>query len=138
MSTSPEPAHSDDEDEIVSALSHWLAAHYGNAQLRSSFADIGTDGLSPDQRAAVEELLRELDDAPEGVRGSLEMLVRETLEAVAWLGASLTACSRASCASAGASSRSKATDRRAPAARSAGSGRAGRARRLGRDRRASA
>ena len=84
MSTSPEPARiPTNEDEIVSALSHWLAAHHGNARLRSELRDIGTDGLSPDQRAAVEELLHELDDAPEGVRGSLEMLVRETLEAVA-------------------------------------------------------
>jgi hypothetical protein len=31
----------------------------------------------------VEELLAELEDAPEGTRGGLEMLVRETLEAVA-------------------------------------------------------
>ena len=35
MSTSPEPARiPSTEDEIVSALSHWLAAHYGNARLR--------------------------------------------------------------------------------------------------------
>lgn len=71
------------EDEIVSALSHWLAAHYGNARLGSELRNIGTDRLSPDQRSAVEELLHELAVAPEGVRGSLEMLVRETLEAVA-------------------------------------------------------
>ena len=84
MPTSPEPARiSTTEDEIVSALAHWLAAHYGNKRLRSELRDIGTDCLSPDQRSAVEELLCELDVAPEGVRGSLEMLVRETLEAVA-------------------------------------------------------
>jgi hypothetical protein len=84
MSMSPERARiPTSEDEIVSALSHWLAAHYGNARLRSELREIGTDGLSPDQRSAVEELQRELDVAPEGVRGSLEMLVRETLEAVA-------------------------------------------------------
>jgi len=81
---SPEPARiRTTEDEIVSALSHWLAAHYGNARLRAELRDIGTEGLSSDQGAAVEELLRELDSAPEGTRGSLEMLVRETLEAVA-------------------------------------------------------
>jgi hypothetical protein len=81
---SPEPAHVPTvEDGIVSALSHWLAAHYGNTRLRSELLGIGTDGLSPDQRSAVEELLGELDVAPEGVRGSLEMHVRETLEAVA-------------------------------------------------------
>jgi hypothetical protein len=84
MSTSPEPARiRTAEDEIVSVLSHWLAAHYGNARLREELRDIGTDGLSADQAAAVDELLVELDEAPEGVRGSLEMLVRETLEAVA-------------------------------------------------------
>ena len=84
MSTSPEPARlPSTEDEIVSALSHWLAFHLGNAELRARLAGIGTDGLSPGQSAAVEELRRELEDAPEGTRGSLEMLVRETLEAVA-------------------------------------------------------
>ena len=58
MSTSPESARTPtNEDEIVSALSHWLAAHHGNARLRSELRDIGTDGLSPDQRSAVEELV---------------------------------------------------------------------------------
>jgi hypothetical protein len=84
MSTSPEPAPLPSTDgEIVSALSRWLAFHLGNAELRTRLAGIGTDGLSPDQSAAVEELRNELEDAPEGTRGSLEMLVRETLEAVA-------------------------------------------------------
>ena len=49
----------------------------------SRLAGIGTEGLSTGQSAAVEELRRELEDAPEGTRGSLEMLARETLEAVA-------------------------------------------------------
>ncbi len=70
-------------DEIVSALSHWLAFHIGNDELRSRLRAIGTNGLSPSQSEAVEELLGELDDAQERARGSLEMLVRETLEAVA-------------------------------------------------------
>ena len=82
MSTNPERIPSP-EGEIVSALSHWLAFHLGNAELRGRLAGLGTDGLSPAQTAAVEELRRELEDAPEGTRGSLEMLVRETLEAVA-------------------------------------------------------
>ena len=84
MSTSPEPAaHTrSTEDEIVSALSHWLASHLGNAELRARLAGLGTEGLSTGQSAAVEELRRELEDAPEGTRGSLEMHVRETLEAV--------------------------------------------------------
>jgi hypothetical protein len=84
MSTSPEPARLPrPEDGIVSALSHWLAFHLGNAGLRVRLLEIGTVGLSPAQAEAVEELLVELENAPDGVRGSLEMLVRETLEAVA-------------------------------------------------------
>jgi len=84
MSTSPEPARIPrPDDEIVSALSHWLAFHLGNAELRARLESIGTEGLSTEQREAVEELLTELAEAPEGTRGGLEMLVRETLEAVA-------------------------------------------------------
>ena len=84
MSTNPEPARAaSPEDEIVSALSHWLAFHLGNAELRTRLEAIGTDGLSDEPREAVEELLTELVGAPEGTRGGLEMLVRETLEAVA-------------------------------------------------------
>ncbi len=84
MSTSPEPASaSSREDEIVSALSHWLAYHLGNGQLRERLRALGTEGLEPDQAEAVEELLAELEEAPEGERGELEMLARETLEAVA-------------------------------------------------------
>jgi len=84
MSTSPEPTSTPrPEDEIVSALSYWLAFHLGNAELRSRLLAIGKDGLSDDQASAVDELLAELEHAPEGTRGPLEMLVRETLEAVA-------------------------------------------------------
>jgi hypothetical protein len=84
MSTSPEPARSlRPEDEIVSALSHWLAFHLGNAELRARLTAIGTDGLSTEQADALDELTTELATVPEGTRGGLEMLVRETLEAVA-------------------------------------------------------
>lgn len=82
MSTSPERIPRAD-DEIVSMLSHWLAFHLGNAELRERLRAIGTDELSPDQADAVEELLAELETAAEGTRGTLEMHVRETLEAVA-------------------------------------------------------
>ena len=71
------------EDEIVSALSHWLAFHIGNDELRVRLLAIGTDGLSAGQAEAVEELLGDLDDVQERSRGGLERLVRETLEAVA-------------------------------------------------------
>ena len=84
MSTSREPARVPrSEDEVVSALSHWLAFHLGNAELLDRLRTIGTDDLSAEQTAAVDELLNELEDAPEGTRGTLEMHVRETLEAVA-------------------------------------------------------
>jgi hypothetical protein len=82
MSTSPEPV-ARPGDDVVSALSHWLAFHLGNGELRARLRAVGTAGLEPAQAAAVEELLTELDAAPEGTRGELEMLVRETLEAVA-------------------------------------------------------
>ena len=84
MSTNPEPVRPESvEDEIVSALSHWLAFHLGNQELRARLVELGTDGLAPEPASAVEELTTELGDAPEGERGELEMLVRETLEAVA-------------------------------------------------------
>jgi hypothetical protein len=84
MSTSPEPTPiARPEDEVVSALSHWLAFHLGNDELRSRLRSIDTSALDPEHAEAVDELLAELESAPEGDRGELEMLVRETLEAVA-------------------------------------------------------
>jgi hypothetical protein len=84
MSTSPEPAPTArPEDDIVSALSHWLASHLGNDELRARLRSIGTSGLGPAQAGAVEELLAQLENAREGERGELERLVREALEAVA-------------------------------------------------------
>jgi hypothetical protein len=82
MSTSPEPAPNP-EDEVVSLLSHWLAFHLGNEELLRGLRAIGTDGLEPGAAEAVDELLAELEHAEPGSRGELEMLARETLEAVA-------------------------------------------------------
>ena len=82
MSTSPETAPAA-EDRIVNLLSQWLAFHLANAELRRRLAQIGTSTLEPGQAAAVEELLSELADAAPDERGDLEMVVRETLEAVA-------------------------------------------------------
>ncbi len=67
----------------MSALSHWLAYHLGNAELRTRLRELGTDCLDPEQAEMIDEVLAELDQAPEGERGELEMLVRETLEAIA-------------------------------------------------------
>jgi hypothetical protein len=78
MSMSPDTAHRAD-DRIVTVLSQWLARHVSDEQLRRDVKAIGTDELSGKQAAAVEELLAELGSD----RGQNEMLVRETLEALA-------------------------------------------------------
>lgn len=84
MSTSPRSLHPvRPDDEIVTLLSEWLAFHVSNPELRQRLAGIGTDGLSADQIEAIDELANELEDAAPAARGDLEMLVRETLEAVA-------------------------------------------------------
>lgn len=72
MSTSP-------ENRLVNALSHWLARHVGDDQLRRELAD--ADGLAPEQAEAVAELRDALDAGSS--RQQLEVAVRETLEALA-------------------------------------------------------
>jgi hypothetical protein len=69
------------EDRIVNLLSHWLARHVTTDELREGVEEIGRDDLDPAQAEAVEELRAELRD-PEHA-ANLEMVVRETLEAVA-------------------------------------------------------
>jgi len=78
MSTSPDTVHRAD-DKIVTLLSQWLARHVTDDELRRRVEAIGTDELSATQAQAVEELLAELG----ADRGQNEMLVRETLEALA-------------------------------------------------------
>jgi hypothetical protein len=70
------------DDRLVTALSHWLARHVDDDELRSTVAAVDTARLSAGQAEAVEELRAELDE-PGAARGDLEMVVRETLEAVA-------------------------------------------------------
>jgi len=79
MSTSPETAGRAD-DRIVTALSQWLARHLSDKELLARVGEIGTSDLDPGQAEAVAELLAEFQ-AGEG--GDREMLVRETLEAIA-------------------------------------------------------
>jgi hypothetical protein len=81
MSTNPDTAHRAD-DRIVTLLSRWLARHVDDEELERGVTEIGTGELSEEQAEAVEELLTELA-RPQGSRGDLEMLVRETLEALA-------------------------------------------------------
>jgi hypothetical protein len=78
MSTSPDGGHRAD-DRIVSVLSQWLARHVDDDELRREVEAIGTDELAAGQAEAVGELLAELG----ADRGQNEMLVRETLEALA-------------------------------------------------------
>jgi hypothetical protein len=74
MSTSP-------ENHIVNVLSHWLARHIDDAELRRELEAVDTSALTPAQGEAVQELREELVSV--SGRGDLEMAVRETLEAVA-------------------------------------------------------
>jgi hypothetical protein len=80
MSTSPSPRFRAD-DELITLLSRWLARQLGDGGLRAAVLSTDTVELSREQREAVAEVLEELDrGAP---RGDLEMVVRETLEALA-------------------------------------------------------
>ena len=81
MSTNPETTRASRraDDRIVTALSQWLARHLDEAELRRRVEAVGVADLSPDQAKAVEELLADLGED----RGQNEMLVRETLEALA-------------------------------------------------------
>jgi hypothetical protein len=70
------------EDRIVNLLSRWLAGHLDTPELRRELAQVGIDELDAGRREAVEELLAELEAEPRG-RGRLEVVVRETIEALA-------------------------------------------------------
>ena len=74
MSTSP-------ESRLVNVLSHWPARHVDNAELLRELEAVDTSSLTSTQRQAVQELRDELVST--NGRGELEMIVRETLEAVA-------------------------------------------------------
>ena len=82
MSTHPDFQRAD--DEIVTHLSHWLMGQIGNDELRKRVEGIDTDVLAPGQRAAVAELMIDLQNALPGERGDLERVVRETIEALAY------------------------------------------------------
>jgi len=87
MSTSPRIQRPEDrraDDQLVTLLSQWLTGTLGNDELRRHVEAIGTGELAPGQREAVGELAAELRNALPGERGGLEMVVRETLEALAY------------------------------------------------------
>jgi hypothetical protein len=66
---------------LITVLSRWLARHLSDEELRRELAAADLAELSAEQREAVRELLDELDRADS--RGDLEMVVRETIEALA-------------------------------------------------------
>ena len=80
MSTSPDTRT---EDLLITLISRWLAGHIGNAELQRGIGDAGAEGLGPGQLEALGELSERLDAAKPGERGELEMIARETLEALA-------------------------------------------------------
>jgi hypothetical protein len=75
MSTNP--------DRIVNLISTWLGGRLQTDELSRQIEEIGTDDLEPGPAQAVREFQQELARAENGERGQLEMVARETLEAVA-------------------------------------------------------
>ena len=77
---SPEPRA---DDRLIMLISRWLARHIGNAELERGLAESDRNALAPGQLEAVDELAEQLKTAAPGERGELEMIARETLEALA-------------------------------------------------------
>lgn len=84
MSTSPDSSSLRADDELVTHLSHWLTRQIGNDELLRKIREVGTDELPPGGRAAVAELVRELQAAAPGERAQLEVLVREAVETLVY------------------------------------------------------
>ena len=80
MSTSPEQRT---DDVLIRLISRWLARHIGNAELERGLAESDRKNLAPVHRGAVDELAERVKGAAPGERGELEMIARETLEALA-------------------------------------------------------
>ena len=77
---SPEPRA---DDRLIMLISRWLARHIGNAELERGLAESERAELAPGQLEAVDELAAQLEMTAPGERGELEMIARETLEALA-------------------------------------------------------
>jgi hypothetical protein len=80
MSTSPDVRT---EDRLINLISRWLARHIGNAELARGLDHADWDGLGPGQVEALRELTERVESAQPSERGELEMIARETLEALA-------------------------------------------------------
>jgi hypothetical protein len=80
MSTSRETRHRAD-DRLVTVISGWLAGHVSDAELRQKVELVRPDELAGEQLEALDELRAELRETER--RAELEMVARETLEALA-------------------------------------------------------
>jgi hypothetical protein len=69
------------DDRLVTVISGWLAGHVTEDELRRELESVHRGELASDQAEAVDELREEL--AKESRRGELQMVARETLEALA-------------------------------------------------------
>jgi hypothetical protein len=80
MSTSPETITRAD-DRLVTVISRWLARHVSDDELKRSLEQVRSGELTADQGGAANELRTELGEGRD--RAELEMVARETLEALA-------------------------------------------------------
>ena len=71
------------DDAIVQLCSRWLARHIGNAELTDALAAVDVTQLQPGQAEAVDELREALAEAGESRTATLEVVLRETIEALA-------------------------------------------------------
>ena len=69
------------DDRLVTVISGWLAGHVSEGELRRELEGARSVELAPDQAEAVDELRAEL--VKDSRRGELQMVARETLEALA-------------------------------------------------------
>ena len=66
---------------MVTVISRWLARHVSDDELQRALEQVRSGELTADQAEAVNELRNELGEGRE--RAELEMVARETLEALA-------------------------------------------------------
>jgi len=66
---------------LVTVISRWLARHVSDDELQRALEQVRSGELTADQAEAVNELRNELGEGRE--RAELEMVARETLEALA-------------------------------------------------------
>ena len=81
MSTSRSTATRRADDRLVTVISGWLAGHVSDQELRQELDRVRRSELERDQVEALDELRTEL--ARKDRRADLEMVARETLEALA-------------------------------------------------------